>query len=265
MIHEVMTERATLMGGGRSSGPGARALPDPTAAPADPDRRPAVASPAKADKPASRSVERDFKRILDIGVAAAVLLIVSPAMAVLALGVWATLGTPICYRQARPGLKGRPFVPLKFRTMRIGPGKDEVRMTRFGRFMRQLSLDELPQLWNVLRGDMSLVGPRPLLMAYLPRYTPRLLRRHDMKPGITGWCQVNGRNSLTWDQKFEYDLWYVGNWSILIDLKILLKTAGRVLGKSGIEGPGYRCWPEEPGSNLGKGHDESSPNPEKTP
>jgi len=186
-----------------------------------------------------------LKRIFDIGVAAAAFVLASPAMAVVAFGTWASLGSPIFFRQARPGLKSRPFVPLKFRTMRFGPGKDAVRMTKLGRLLRHLSLDELPQLWNVLRGDMSLVGPRPLLMAYLARYTPRLLKRQDMRPGITGWCQVNGRNSLTWDKKFEFDLWYVEHWSILLDFRILLKTAGRVLGKSGIEGPGYHCWPEE--------------------
>jgi lipopolysaccharide/colanic/teichoic acid biosynthesis glycosyltransferase len=200
---------------------------------------------ARPPKPDSRAAERDLKRIFDIGVAAALFVLASPAMAIVALGTWASLGAPIFFRQARPGLKSRPFVPLKFRTMRSGPGKDAERMTRLGRLLRHLSLDELPQLWNVMRGDMSLVGPRPLLMAYLARYTPRLLKRHDMRPGITGWCQVNGRNSLTWDKKFEFDLWYVEHWSVLLDFKILLKTAGRVLGKHGIEGPGYRCWPEE--------------------
>ena len=117
-------------------------------------------------------------------------------------------------------------------------------MTRFGRLLCHLSLDELPQLWNVLVGDMSLVGPRPLLMAYVRRYSPRVRQRLDMRPGLTGWCQINGRNSVTWDRKFAYDVWYVENWSLAFDFKILFMTVGRVFKKHGIEGPGGRCWPE---------------------
>lgn len=189
-----------------------------------------------------RPLEHALKRIVDLCGATSLLVLLSPVMALVALGTWATLGAPILFRQRRPGLKGRPFVTLKFRTMRDGPEKDAVRMTRLGRLLRHLSLDEIPQLLNVVRGEMSLVGPRPLLMSYLDRYTPRLRKRHDVKPGITGWCQVNGRNSLTWDQKFEYDLWYVERWSLLLDFKILAMTVGRVARKAGIEGPGYRCW-----------------------
>jgi lipopolysaccharide/colanic/teichoic acid biosynthesis glycosyltransferase/glycosyltransferase involved in cell wall biosynthesis len=203
---------------------------------------PASESPA-AGRQGFRSVEWTVKRIVDICGSVAALAIAAPLMGLIALGTWATLGAPIFFRQTRPGLKGRPFVPLKFRTMRVGAGKDAERVTKLGRLLRHFSLDELPQLWNVLRGDMSLVGPRPLLMAYLGRYSPRLVRRHDMRPGITGWCQVNGRNSLTWDRKFEFDVWYVDNWSLLLDFKILFMTMGRVLRKSGVEGPGNRCWP----------------------
>ncbi|HTF56175.1 MAG TPA: sugar transferase, partial [Planctomycetota bacterium] len=191
----------------------------------------------------SRPVELLIKRVLDISGALAGLLILAPLLGLIALATWLTLGRPIFFRQVRPGLKGKPFAPIKFRTMRSGPEHDDVRMTRLGRFLRYSSLDELPQLWNVLRGDMSLVGPRPLLMDYLPLYSPRQARRHDMRPGVTGWCQVNGRNSLAWDRKFELDVWYVEHWSLLLDLKILLKTAVRVVRKSGVDGPGNRLWP----------------------
>ena len=136
--------------------------------------------------------------------------------------------------QERPGLDGRPFRLIKFRTMRDGPGSDAERLTRLGRFLRAASLDELPELLNVLKGEMSLVGPRPLLMRYLPRYTPRQMRRHEARPGITGWAQVNGRNAITWEQKFEYDVWYVDNRSFWLDLKILWLTAWRVLTRQGI-------------------------------
>jgi lipopolysaccharide/colanic/teichoic acid biosynthesis glycosyltransferase len=204
----------------------------------------AAGGPPGPAKPASRPLAHVVKRVIDICGAATALAIAGPLMGLIALGTWLTLGSPILFRQQRPGLKGRPFFPLKFRTMRDGPEKDAVRMTRLGRLLRHLSLDELPQLWNVLRGEMSLVGPRPLLMSYLKRYTSRLARRHDVKPGLTGWCQVNGRNSLAWDRKFEFDIWYVDNWSLLLDFKILALTVGRVVRTEGIEGPGKRCWPE---------------------
>jgi lipopolysaccharide/colanic/teichoic acid biosynthesis glycosyltransferase len=211
-------------------------------APARPAAPPAPESSSKRAL-SSRPVELLLKRILDFSGALAGLLILAPLLGLIALGTWLTLGRPIFFRQVRPGLKGRPFAPIKFRTMRTGPGTDDERMTRLGRFLRYASLDELPQLWNVLRGDMSLVGPRPLLMDYLPLYSPRQARRHDMRPGVTGWCQVNGRNSLTWDRKFDLDVWYVEHWSLLLDLKILLRTAGRVARKSGVDGPGNRLWP----------------------
>jgi lipopolysaccharide/colanic/teichoic acid biosynthesis glycosyltransferase len=194
-------------------------------------------------RPTFRSIELVIKRVLDIAGAVAGLLIASPLLAVIALATWITLGRPILFRQVRPGLKGKPIAALKFRTMRTGPGSDEERITPLGRFLRHTSFDEFPQLWNVLRGDMSLVGPRPLLMDYLKLYSPREALRHDVRPGLTGWCQVNGRNSLTWDRKFELDVWYVEHWSLLLDFKILLKTLARVVRRSGIEGPGNRCWP----------------------
>jgi lipopolysaccharide/colanic/teichoic acid biosynthesis glycosyltransferase/glycosyltransferase involved in cell wall biosynthesis len=192
-----------------------------------------------------RAPELFVKRLIDISGAAIGLALLLPLLLVIGAGTWLTLGRPLFFRQVRPGLKGKPFAPLKFRTMRPGPEKDAVRMTRFGRLLRHLSLDELPQLWNVLVGDMSLVGPRPLLMAYVPRYSPRVRQRLDMRPGVTGWCQVNGRNSVTWDRKFAYDVWYVENWSLAFDFKILFLTVGKVFKKHGIEGPGGRCWPED--------------------
>jgi lipopolysaccharide/colanic/teichoic acid biosynthesis glycosyltransferase len=193
---------------------------------------------------AGRGVELLIKRVMDIAGAALGLTILLPLLLVIAAGTYLTLGRPIFFRQVRPGLKGRPFTPLKFRTMRPGKEKDDVRVTKFGKLLRHFSLDELPQLWNVLIGEMSLVGPRPLLMAYLNRYPPRLRQRQDVKPGVTGWCQVNGRNSLTWDKKFALDVYYVENWSLALDVKTLFLTVGRVFRKHGIEGPGGRCWPE---------------------
>jgi len=204
--------------------------------------RPVAESSRRRERP-SRPVELLVKRILDVSGALAGLLILSPLLGLIALGTWLTLGRPLFFRQVRPGLKAKPFAPIKFRTMKSEPGTDDERMTRLGRFLRYASLDELPQLWNVLRGDMSLVGPRPLLMEYLPHYTPRQARRHDMRPGVTGWCQVNGRNSVTWDRKFELDAWYVEHWSLLLDLEILVKTVVRVFRKSGVDGPGNRLWP----------------------
>jgi lipopolysaccharide/colanic/teichoic acid biosynthesis glycosyltransferase len=217
----------------------------------------AEAAPDAGSAGPSRSAEKGLKRIFDFSVALAALVLAAPVMGLIALGTWVTLGSPIFFRQVRPGLKGRPFVPLKFRTMRPGPEKDAQRMTTLGRLLRQFSLDELPQLWTVVRGDMSLVGPRPLLMSYLKRYTPRLLKRQDMRPGITGWCQVNGRNEVSWDRKFELDLWYVEHWSVLLDFKILFMTMRRVIRKPGDEGPGHHVWSDGPGP--------SAPPQEKTP
>jgi lipopolysaccharide/colanic/teichoic acid biosynthesis glycosyltransferase len=181
-----------------------------------------------------------FKRCMDRVGAAVGLLCLAPVMALMALLIWATMGRPVFFRQVRPGRGGRTFQILKFRTMldaRDADGDwlpDEQRLTRTGRFLRALSLDEFPQLWNVLRGDMSLVGPRPLLVEYLPRYSAEQARRHDVLPGITGWAQVNGRNALDWDERFRLDVWYVDHWSLTLDVKILALTLLRVVQRQGV-------------------------------
>ena len=184
-------------------------------------------------------------RLRDIVGALAGLVLLAPLLAAIALGIRLTLGRPVLFRQLRPGLHGRPFGLVKFRTMRDAldasgaPLPDEQRLTRFGRFLRTTSLDELPELWNVLIGDMSLVGPRPLLMEYLPLYSPRQARRHEVKPGITGWAQVSGRNALGWDEKFALDVWYVDHRSHWLDLKILALTVIKVLRAEGISQKGH--------------------------
>ena len=195
-------------------------------------------------------MSRIVKRLLDIFVALAGLLILAPILVVLALAIRLSMGEPVLFRQVRPGYQGKPFTLLKFRTMncacdaqgRLLP--DAERLTRLGRLLRWLSLDEFPQLWNVLKGDMSLVGPRPLLMEYLERYTPEQARRLEVKPGITGWAQINGRNALTWEQKFALDLWYVDHWSLGLDARILLRTFWRVLKREGIAQGGHATMPE---------------------
>ena len=163
---------------------------------------------------------------------------------VIALQVRRKLGTPVLFRQTRPGKRGKPFEMIKFRTMRDAidaagnPLPDSERMTPFGIFLRSSSLDELPELWNVLKGDMSLVGPRPLLMEYLPLYSPEQYRRHEARPGVTGWAQINGRNALSWDEKFKLDIWYVDNHSFWLDLKIIFLTIKKVVGRDGISADG---------------------------
>ncbi len=179
-----------------------------------------------------------MKRAFDCCVAAILFLALLVPMGFLALGQWLVLGRPLFFRQERAGLGGRAFSILKFRTMREGPGGDAERLTGWGRFLRSTSLDELPELWNVLRGDMSLVGPRPLPTLYLPRYSPRQARRHEVRPGITGWAQVNGRNALSWERQFELDLWYVENQSFLLDLKILALTILTVLRREAVHAEG---------------------------
>lgn len=180
------------------------------------------------------------KRLLDIVGASLGLLVLAPLLLVVGLLVRSAIGTPVLFKQLRPGFKGRPFTLVKFRTMtqaRDSDGQllpDAQRLTRFGRFLRASSLDELPELWNVLRGDMSLVGPRPLLMEYLPLYSEQQMRRHDVPPGITGWAQINGRNALEWEEKFALDLWYVENCSLLLDLRILAGTVAKVFARHGI-------------------------------
>ena len=184
------------------------------------------------------------KRLLDIIIAAAALILLSPVLLLLAWQIRRKLGTPVLFRQVRPGRGGIPFVMYKFRTMRDAadengrPLPDAERLTPFGRKLRATSLDELPELWNVLKGDMSLVGPRPLLMEYLPLYNAEQRRRHLVRPGITGWAQVNGRNAISWPENFRLDVWYVENRSLLLDIKILFLTVKKVLDRSGINSEG---------------------------
>ena len=168
--------------------------------------------------------------------------------AAVALAVRLSMGAPVLFRQERAGLRGRPFLFAKFRTMRGGPGSDAERTTRLGRFLRSTSLDELPQLFHVLSGKMALVGPRPLPTAYLPRYSPEQARRHDIRPGITGWAQVNGRNTISWDEKFRLDVWYVDNRSFLLDTRILLMTVFKVFRRSGINSSSEVTMPEFKGN-----------------
>jgi sugar transferase EpsL len=194
------------------------------------------------------------KKLVDNTIASLLLIILSPLIGGVALLLWATLGRPLLFRQTRSGLYGRPFEIIKFRTMtdkqdsfgRALP--DEMRLTPVGRFLRATSLDELPELWNVLRGELSLVGPRPFLARYLERYSPVQARRHDVMPGITGWAQINGRNDLTWEQKFALDVWYVDNWSLSLDFRILVKTFWQVLKRDGISRSGHATAPEFMGS-----------------
>lgn len=181
-----------------------------------------------------------IKRIFDLSVASAAMLILSPVMLIVAVLVAIKLGRPVLFQQMRPGLYGRPFRMLKFRSMtdqRDQNGEvltDAARLTRFGKLLRSTSLDELPNLWNVVTGNMSLVGPRPLLIEYLPLYSKEQARRHDVRPGLTGWAQVNGRNALSWEDKFNLDVWYVDNRSFWLDCRILLMTVGKVVRRDGI-------------------------------
>ncbi len=188
------------------------------------------------------------KRLLDLALVLPGLVLLAPVLLAVAVAVRVKLGPGVFFRQQRPGLHGRPFFIIKFRTMLPGTGPDAERLTPFGRFLRSASLDELPELLNVLAGDMSLVGPRPLLMQYLPRYTKEQARRHEVLPGLTGWAQVNGRNALTWEQKFALDVWYVDNRSLWLDLEILWRTLRAVLLRHGISAPGEATMPEFTGT-----------------
>ncbi len=185
------------------------------------------------------------KRPFDIITSSLILLIGLPIYAILSILIYTKLGSPILFRQQRPGLHGKPFTILKFRTMtskRDDAGDllpDGQRLTRFGRFLRSTSLDELPELLNVLKGEMSIVGPRPLLMQYLPLYTPEQRRRHDVRPGITGWAQINGRNTLSWEEKFKMDVWYVDNHTFLLDIKIILQTIIKTVKRDDINQQGH--------------------------
>jgi len=184
----------------------------------------------------------------------AALIVLFPILVVLALVVRRQMGAPVLFRQARPGLNGRPFEMMKFRTMRAGhdefgtPLPDAVRLTPFGRWLRATSLDELPELWNVLIGEMSMVGPRPLLMDYLPLYSPEQMRRHEVRPGITGWAQVNGRNAISWEEKFALDIWYVENHNLWLDFLILCRTIKLALRRDGITAEGSATYPVFKGS-----------------
>jgi sugar transferase EpsL len=191
-----------------------------------------------------------MKRVFDLILTVATIPIWLPLMGILAFLVWMKLGSPVLFRQVRPGFQARHFEVLKFRTMtdaidRDGnPLPDAERLTRFGRRLRAASLDELPELINVLKGEMSLVGPRPLLVQYLDRYSPRQARRHEVRPGLTGWSQVNGRNALSWEEKLELDVWYVENQSLWLDIKILFRTVSAVIFRRGISAGGHATMPE---------------------
>ena len=192
---------------------------------------------------------RSGKRLVDLVLVVPAFVILAPVIVLLGLSVRWRLGSPVFFRQRRPGLHGRPFTLLKFRTMtdaRNEEGRlipDEQRLTRFGRFLRRTSLDELPELINVLRGEMSLVGPRPLLVEYLERYTVEQARRHEVVPGITGWAQVNGRNALTWEEKFEFDVWYVDHLSLWLDMRILVRTILQTVAGRGVSAEGHATMP----------------------
>lgn len=195
------------------------------------------------------------KRWLDLFLASFLLILLTPLLILLAVTVRIFLGAPVLFKQERPGLGGRPFLILKFRTMkeaRDSAGNllpDAQRLTRLGSFLRATSLDELPELLNVLRGEMSLVGPRPLLMSYLPLYSPEQARRHSVLPGITGWAQIHGRNALSWEEKFRLDVWYVDHCSLGLDVKILLQTVGKVFRREGINQPGQATMEEFTGKS----------------
>jgi sugar transferase EpsL len=189
-----------------------------------------------------------IKRGVDVSVSLLLLLCLSPFLALIGLTVLVSLGWPILFIQPRPGFQGRTFRIVKFRTMKAGEGSDGDRMTRVGRILRSTSLDELPELWNVLKGEMSLVGPRPLLEEYLPLYSRDQARRHEVRPGITGWAQVNGRNALTWEKKFELDVWYVDHQSFWLDLRILIVTVWKVITRQGISAPGDATMPRFTGT-----------------
>lgn len=202
-----------------------------------------------------------MKRFFDLTAALFGLILFGPLILVLILLIRQKLASPIFFTQTRPGLHGKPFKMIKFRTMtdaRDADGNllpDSVRLTPFGRFLRSTSLDELPELWNVLKGDMSLVGPRPLLMEYLPRYTPEQARRHQARPGITGWAQVNGRNAISWEEKFQMDVWYIDHQSFWLDMKILFFTIRKVLLREGISAQNDVTMPKFTGNANLNQHD----------
>ncbi len=213
----------------------------------------------------SRSVTRNWytswgKRVFDVAAAVTLLVLLAPVLVVTSLLVRRRLGTPVYFHQNRPGLNGEIFRLQKFRTMTDARGPDgellgdDVRLTDFGRWLRSTSLDELPELWNILRGEMSFVGPRPLLVKYLPRYNARQARRHEVRPGLTGWAQVNGRNAATWEDRLERDVWYVDHCSPWLDLKILLLTVKKVLRRDGVSAAGEATMSEFMGITASQDH-----------
>jgi len=197
-----------------------------------------------------------IKRLFDIIIVIVGLTVLTPILPMISLMVTTRLGRPVLFKQTRPGLHCKPFIMYKFRTMIDTQGTDGLllpdaeRLTQLGIFLRATSLDELPELFNVIKGDMSLVGPRPLLTQYLDRYTPEQARRHEVKPGITGWAQINGRNAITWEEKFKLDVWYVDNHSLWLDIKILLKTVGKVFRREGISAKGEATMQEFMGKEF---------------
>lgn len=202
-----------------------------------------------------------LKRLLDIIIAFIALILLSPLYAFVAYKVKKNLGSPVLFRQVRPGLHGKPFEMIKFRTMKDAvneqgnPLPDSERLTPFGQMLRSTSLDEMPELWNVIKGDMSIVGPRPLLMEYLPLYSPEQAKRHDVRPGMTGHAQVNGRNAIGWEEKFKLDTWYVENQSIWLDFKIMFKTVHKVLAKDDISAEGEATMTKFTGTKTDNLHD----------
>ena len=202
-----------------------------------------------------------LKRLLDIIIASTALLLLSPLYLLVAYKVKKNLGSPVLFRQVRPGLHGKPFEMIKFRTMRDAvdaqgnPLPDSERLTPFGKMLRATSLDEMPELWNVIKGDMSVVGPRPLLMEYLPLYSPEQAKRHNVRPGMTGYAQINGRNAIGWDEKFKLDTWYVDNQSTLLDFKIMFQTVHKVLAKDDISAEGEATMTKFTGSNSEQNHE----------
>lgn len=202
-----------------------------------------------------------LKRLLDIIIASIALILLSPLYAFVAYKVRKNLGSPVLFRQVRPGLHGKPFEMIKFRTMKDAvdeqgnPLPDSERLTPFGQMLRSTSLDEMPELWNVIKGDMSIVGPRPLLMEYLPLYSPEQAKRHDVRPGMTGHAQVNGRNAIGWEEKFKLDTWYVENQSIWLDFKIMFKTVHKVLAKDDISAEGEATMTKFTGTKTDNIHD----------
>jgi len=202
----------------------------------------------------SRRVQLALKRAFDLVTSFVALIVLSPLMALIALAIWVTMGRPILFRQPRIGYQGRVFTIYKFRTMNDGRDEqgnllpDEQRLTRLGRFLRSLTLDELPELFNVLKGEMSLVGPRPLLVEYRDLYTPEQWRRHEMPPGMAGPVLASGRNLLDWEEKFRLDVWYVDHWSLWLDFQILARTAWKVLKREGVSAEGYATMPKFEGT-----------------